>query len=88
MRFISFLGLGKNDTVQVGFVLILLFALLVGLTVYFLKISSYKSFVFLGFVVFSPPILLLFESVAIILSGLILILLRLKSRDEQQEGIS
>ncbi len=61
MYFISYLGLGKNETIQVGFMFIFLFAILVGLAVYILRISRFRSFIFLGFVIFSPPILLLLE---------------------------
>lgn len=75
MRFISFFGLGKNETLEIGFVFIFFFAILVGFAVYFLKISEYKSLIFLGFVVFSPPILLLFErgNLDILIYALILI---------------
>jgi hypothetical protein len=61
LRFISSLGVGKSDTVLLGFTFIILFALFVGIFVYYSRISGFKPLLFLGLVIFSPPLLLLFE---------------------------
>jgi len=61
MRVISAIGVGKAQTLIIGLTFILIFSVFIGVAVNSLKLEKFKTFAFLSLVVFSPPVLLLFE---------------------------
>lgn len=61
MRVISAIGVGKAQTLIIGLAFILIFSVFIGVAVNSLKLEKLKTFAFLFLVVFSPPVLLLFE---------------------------